>query len=202
MKKLFLILAIGSLLSSCQETEDPSESTILSKTELETLLFTREEEKMAHDVYWYASQKYGVPIFENIARSEISHTQAVLNLMAKYSVTDPLDGSTLPGQFTNPVLAQLYRKLTERADVSLASAMEVGLYIEDLDIRDLDQALTQTQRPDLIQVYENLRCGSTNHLRSFENLASGMGITYTPEFISQSEYTAIINADMSKCAFN
>lgn len=40
MKKLFLILTIGSLLSSCQETEDPSESTILSKIELETLLFT------------------------------------------------------------------------------------------------------------------------------------------------------------------
>lgn len=202
MKKLFLFLVFGAFLSSCQETETPARNTTLTEAELETLLFTREEEKLAHDVYLYAFQKYGTPIFQNIATSETSHTQSILNTMAKYNVPDPLNGSTVQGQFSDPVILQLYQDLTAQVDVSLVSAMEVGLFIEDLDIYDLDQALLETQKTDLIAVYQNLRCGSTNHMRSFENLASSLGVTYSPEFITLEEYTEIINSSAVKCGFN
>lgn len=202
MKKLFLFLVFGAFLSSCQETETPARNTTLTEAELETLLFTREEEKLAHDVYLYAFQKYGTLIFQNIATSETSHTQSILNTMAKYNVPDPLNGSTVQGQFSDPVILQLYQDLTAQVDVSLVSAMEVGLFIEDLDIYDLDQALLETQKTDLIAVYQNLRCGSTNHMRSFENLASSLGVTYSPEFITLEEYTEIINSSAVKCGFN
>ncbi len=202
MKKLLVLLAFSTFLGSCQESEEPQNTTILTDAELETLLFTREEEKMAHDVYGYAHQKYGTSIFQNIANSETSHTQAVLNIMLKYRVSDPLNGSTVQGQFSNPTIIQLYKDLTARVDISLASAMEVGLFIEDLDIYDLDQALDETRKADIINVYQSLRCGSTNHLRSFENQATGLGITYTPEFITNEEYNKIINRDPVKCSLN
>lgn len=201
MKKLFLFLVFGAFLSSCQETETPARNTTLTEAELETLLFTREEEKLAHDVYLYAFQKYGTPIFQNIATSETSHTQSILNTMAKYNVPDPLNGSTVQGQFSDLIILQLYQDLTAQVDVSLASGMEVGLFIEDLDIYDLDQALLETQKTELIAVYQNLRCGSTNHMRSFENLASSLGVTYSPEFITLEEYTEIINSSAVKCGF-
>lgn len=202
MKKLIFLFAFSSFLSSCQETEAPTPVTALTAAELETLLFTREEEKLAHDVYLYAFQKYGTPIFQNIANSETSHMQSILNTMVKYNIPDPLNGSTVQGQFSDPVLSQLYQDLTARVDISLASAMEVGLFIEDLDIYDLDQAIAETLKTDLISVYQNLRCGSTNHMRSFENQASGLGVNYIPEFISQEEYTEIINSNSLKCGVN
>jgi len=53
----------------CQEEINPAVKTGLSEAELSDLLFTREEEKLAHDVYTYAFEKYGVSIFQNISRS-------------------------------------------------------------------------------------------------------------------------------------
>lgn len=202
MKKLLLLFAFSAFLSSCQETEAPTPVTTLTEAELETLLFTREEEKLAQDVYRYAFQKYGTAIFQNIASSETSHAQAILTIMNKYNVLDPLNGSTVQGQFSNPILSQLYQDLTARVDISLASAMEVGLFIEDLDIFDLDQAIAETLKTDLIAVYQNLRCGSTNHMRSFENQASGLGVNYIPEFITLNDYTGIINSSAVKCGIN
>ena len=202
MKKLLILLAFSAFLGSCQESEEPQNTTTLTDAELETLLFTREEEKLAHDVYLYAFQKYGTFIFQNIGNSESSHIQSVLNLMLKYGISDPLNGSTVQGQFTDPVIIQLYQDLTARVDISLASAMEVGLYIEDLDIYDLDLAMAETQKADIINVYQSLRCGSTNHMRSFENQATGLGVSYTPEFITLDLFNEIINSSIVKCGSN
>lgn len=58
MKRLFLPVSLAVfLLSSCQEELSPVPDNTLSQNELETLLFTREEEKLAHDVYTYAFDK-------------------------------------------------------------------------------------------------------------------------------------------------
>jgi hypothetical protein len=200
MKRLLiLMLLMVGALGACNETEDPTVLPQLSEAELETLLFTREEEKLAHDVYVYAYSKYGNRVFDNIAASESQHVNAILNSMENFNVDDPLNGSETPGEFTITALQTLYRDLIARVNQSTSESLIVGLYIEDLDIRDLDQAISETDEPSLIQVYENLKCGSKNHMRSFESLASDVGITYSPEFISQSEYEAIINSPRTSC---
>lgn len=199
MKSLLAILILGLSLSSCQETEEPIVVNQLSSPELETLLFTREEEKLAHDVYIYAYSKYGNRVFENIAASESQHVSAILNSMKNFNVHDPLNGSETPGEFTIPVLQTLYGDLIARVNKSNNESLIVGLYIEDLDIRDLDLAISETDEPSLIQVYESLKCGSKNHMRSFESLASDAGIVYIPEFISQTDYNEIINSPRITC---
>jgi hypothetical protein len=195
---IFLLLAV----SSCQEAESPSDQLIISAEERQTLLFMREEEKLAHDVYIYAFDKYGLNIFQNIANSESSHVLSVLKVMETYQIQDPLSGSTILGEFTDPILNDLYSDLISRVDLSLNESILVGLFIEDLDVYDLENAISETDKLNISTLYANLKCGSKNHMRAFYDQATAAGITYTPEFISQSEYESIINSPKTGCNAN
>lgn len=50
----------------------------ISEQEKGSLIWMREEEKLAYDVYMALYQKWGLQIFSNIAASESTHTEAVL----------------------------------------------------------------------------------------------------------------------------
>jgi hypothetical protein len=63
----------------------------LSLQEEESLLFMREEEKLARDVYLYLYDIWEDQIFLNISNSEQQHTDAVLGLIKKYNLPDPAD---------------------------------------------------------------------------------------------------------------
>ncbi|MDF2157325.1 DUF2202 domain-containing protein [Algoriphagus sp. CAU 1675] len=204
MKRLFTLAFVLLSFASCNEDNDKDPVIVpqISNTVKETLLFTREEEKMAHDVYVYAYSKYDILAFQNIANSESQHVAAVLTNMDRLNLEDPLDGSTLEGEFTIPAIQTLYAELIERVDQSHQEALLVGLYIEDLDIKDLQDAIKETSDETLKSMYENLMCGSKNHMRSFEGLASFLDLTYTPEFITQAEYDLIISTPVTTCSSN
>lgn len=202
MKSLIVFILLLTTFSSCQEGEKPSPALILSESERQTLLFIREEEKLAHDVYTYAFEKYGVNVFQNIANSESNHVLSVLKIMDSYQISDPLLGSITIGEFTNPTLVDLYSVLIDRVDISLDESFIVGLLIEDLDINDLENAISETDKLNISTLYSNLECGSKNHMRAFYDQANAAGITYTPEFISQSEYSSIVNSPKTGCNAN
>jgi hypothetical protein len=75
----------------------------------------------------------------------------------------------------------------------------VGATIEDLDINDIDDFTINTTKPDLLNVYDNLLCGSKNHIRSFTTQLSSINVTYVPQFISFEEYNTILNSPNSGC---
>ncbi len=166
----------------------------LSAAEIEGLVFMREEEKLAHDVYLALYAKWGLPIFQNIAQSESSHMDAVKTLLARYGIADP--ASTRAGVFTDATLQQLYDQLVAQGNQSLAEALRVGAAIEEIDLLDLKTRSAQTDKADIKQVYDNLLRGSRNHLRSFvAQLQSQTGATYVPQHLTQAEYDAIINSN-------
>lgn len=173
----------------------PSES--ISDAELNGLLYMREEEKLARDVYTYLYEKWGLPIFSNIAQSEQTHTEAVRDLLVKYNVSDPVTDDSI-GVFTNADLQKLYTDLTNKGLVSVEEALKVGALIEDLDIYDLSQEIAKADNQDIIMVYENLTRGSENHLRSFTSQLTSRGENYTPEYITESEYNSIISTDTER----
>ncbi|MBT33962.1 MAG: hypothetical protein CMO01_30230, partial [Thalassobius sp.] len=136
MKKYVIIIAIGlSFLTSCDNEE--VEIDVLSNQEISDLLFLREEEKLARDVYMYSFNKYSQSIFTNISNSEQSHMNSVLSLLDKYGLTDPVTNNEA-GVFANEELQELYNQLTDLSDTSLSKALEVGANIEDLDIKDIE----------------------------------------------------------------
>jgi len=166
-------------------------TSALSDADAEGLFFMREEEKLARDVYLTLYEKWGLPIFQNIANAEQTHTDAVKTLIDRYDLPDPALDTEI-GVFTNPTLQELYDQLVDEGSKSLESALRVGVAIEEIDILDLEERRTDTV--DIQLVYDNLTKGSRNHLRSFvSTLEKQTGETYQPQYLSQAAYDAIIN---------
>lgn len=167
----------------------------LSPAELTSILFMREEEKLARDVYLKLNNKWGSNIFLNISNSEQTHMDAVLLLINKYGLTDPAVSNPV-GVFSQATLQNLYDQLLTLGNTNLSNAYQVGANIEDLDIYDLTNALKNIDNQDIRLVYDMLTKGSRNHMRSFYKNILNVGSTYIPQYITQSEFEAIINSPM------
>ncbi len=159
----------------------------LSDVEKEGLLFTREEEKLARDVYTVLAAKWGQRAFTAIAAAEQQHMDAVAFLLTRYELADPAAGKA-PGVFANARLQALYVSLVEKGSVSLVEAFVVGATIEDLDLADVEELIADADNLDVDTVMQNLAKGSRNHLRSFVALLAAAGATYVPQFLSPEEY--------------
>lgn len=166
----------------------------LSKAEADALLYMREEEKLAHDVYITLYDQWGVRVFSNIAASEQTHTDAVATLLDRYGLSDPTVGNAV-GEFADPALQTLYNQLVEQGSLSLADALKAGATIEEIDILDLEQRIAETDHADIQLVYERLLAGSANHLRAFTStLERQTGESYMPQYMLQADYDAILAA--------
>lgn len=166
----------------------------LTEEEIESLIYMREEEKLAHDVYLAFYDLYGLSIFKNIARSEQTHTDAVKRLLVTFELPDPADTSPA-GVFENTELQSLYDELIQIGSKSLADALKVGAAIEEIDILDLEESLAIVKNESIRRVYENLLKGSTNHLRAFtRTLEQNEGETYEPQYMEEDAYNDIVTA--------
>ncbi len=169
----------------------------LSEAEKDGILYMREEEKLARDVYQTLYEKWKLQIFSNIARSEQTHMSAVKLLIDKYGLEDPAEGKAV-GEFTDQKLQDLYNKLVEDGSKSIENALKVGAAIEEIDIIDLEKHISETNKEDIKIVYENLIKGSRNHLRAFTSTLTKYGVIYEPQYLSKDEYEQIINSPMEK----
>jgi hypothetical protein len=171
----------------------------ISTAEAASLTFMREEEKLANNVYkllgttWAAQTR----VFTNIANSEASHTEAIRQLLVRYTLADPA-ANLADGVFQNQTLQQLYNSLIAQGTLSYIDALKVGCAIEEIDILDLQNALVGIDNQDIIVVYNNLTLGSRNHLRSFVKSLSLVGITYVPQYLSPEAYLAIVSTPIER----
>lgn len=142
------------------------DSTPLTTRESGDILFMREEEQLAHDLYmrWYGM--YSIPVFSNIAASETMHVNEVQLLIDRYGLQGNRIGNASTG-YRNATIQSLYNSLAVQGDATPTGALEASLAVEERDIADLDHALAGTTRADIIQVYSNLRRGSENHKSAF-----------------------------------
>jgi hypothetical protein len=163
----------------------------ISASEAAGLVFMREEEKLARDVYLTFADMWGSRIFSNIAEAEQTHMDAVLGLIETHGLEDPV-GDNAIGVFIDPSLQQMYDDLVESGSVSAEAALEVGALIEEVDIEDLAVYLGSTVRDDIEQVYERLLSGSENHLRAFVSRLDTAGVGYEPSVLDVETYNAIL----------
>jgi len=181
----------------------PTVTSSLSATETATLLFVREEEKLARDVYLTMNDKWAQKVFLNIAtKSEQEHMDVMGTLVATYHLQDPVLDNTV-GAFTDPVLLGLYQDLVMRGSTSLVDGLQVGGFIEEFDINDLQEAIAEAQAgsnpADIIVAYTNLMCGSRNHLRSFVGQLANNGVKYQAQVVPQATVDAIVNSPEEQC---
>lgn len=141
-------------------------TTALTAKEAQDLIYLREEEKLARDVYLKMLEVWKATIFSNISSAEQIHTTRVKDLLSKYRIADPVVND-MPGVFTNPLFTSYYASLVQKGTLSYTDALEVGVLVEKMDIQDIDQMLLDTARTDVQQVLSNLRAASYNHLSAF-----------------------------------
>ena len=184
-------------------TFDPGDFGSLTSNEVDTLLFVREEEKLARDVYLQLYTQWGKNIFQNIAtKSEQKHMDAIKVLLDGYGLNDPVSSDAV-GAFTNTDIRNLYQQLLDRGMASMNEALQVGAYIEEYDIEDLQAAIQEavdgSNPAPIIETYTRLQCGSRNHLRSFVQQLEMSGITYQSQLLSQSAVDTIVDTDKETC---
>ena len=179
----------NSLISQLDFIE-PSD---LSETEAEELAYMREEEKLAHDLYVQFYEIWGQRVFTNIAAAELTHTNAVLALLDRYEIPDP--ASTEPGVFNNMELQNLHDYLLAVGSSSYINALIAAAIVEEVDILDLEAYLLDVEgNDDIVMVYQNLLSGSRNHLRAYVRNLERQGFYYSPSFLEQEAYDAIIGS--------
>jgi hypothetical protein len=173
------------ILSSCSDqvtgSLNSTESSELNKTELlvpgelsqeeaDGIIFMRQEEKVARDVYTILGQTWDLKIFENIKIAEQKHMDAVQKLIIKYNLTDPVINDEV-GVFADPAFQQMFDDFVLQGQQSIIEAMLVGQTIEEQDIAALENQLSFIDNQDLIKVYSNLKTASESHLFAFTNYA-------------------------------
>lgn len=193
----------------------------LDAAEATHLIFMREEEKLARDVYLVFGEMYqDNRIFDQIAMlSEQEHTTAVLSLLNRYGIPDPNPmADNLPesiGLFTGEVYGayflEKFNELIDWGSRSELDALYVGAFIEELDMHDIVVAptviaeadngidedgcgLVYTDESEIRRVYEHLLAGSENHLRAFVGQIEaviGEG-NYKAQYLTQEEVDAIL----------
>lgn len=175
------------------------EKADLTAEEAKGLLFMREEEKLARDVYTAIYEKWGIRMFSNIAASEQTHMDALAKMIARYGLEDPVKEDT-PGTFKDKTLKSLYNELVGKAEKSLGDALIVGVQIEELDIADLMKWIEATDNDDVKIVYQNLMKGSRNHLRSFYRQVERYGAVYISNYLNADLFGRIVTTPRERGA--
>ncbi len=170
----------------------------LSTKELPDLTFSREEEKLARDVYLSLYQKWGMKILKKVYRSERDHMKAVAVMLEKYELDDPV-GDNAVGVFADEALGSLYQDLVTAGSQSRVEALKVGVFIEEMNIADLHRMLRRADNLDADILYQNLAKGSRNHLRAFYRVLTKRGADYEPiQFLSEETFAAIVGSAPEK----
>ena len=189
------------------------------------MVFMREEEKLARDVYITLGDLYPEAIvFSNIDDAEQQHTTTVKNKLAKYNIDDPNTDDTV-GAFTGEdygwYFIEKYDLLVAWGEKSELDALYVGAFIEELDMLDIvqcpkvivdtqkkikdssDCGLNYTDNSDLQSMLESLLEGSKNHLRSYVgNIEAVSGeCSYEAQVLTQLEVDTILGR-VDECGYD
>lgn len=166
-------------MSSWKQSHNPSDLLVwvetqeLSEAEKEMLYYGYSEESLAHDMYMYFYELYGVQTFKNIADSEAEHKTAVKSLLDRYGLEVP----TWYGELTDE-----FESLKQEGSTSLLKALEVWVKIEMLDIEDIAETIRTTDNSDFKIIFTNIGWASYNHLRWFLSAITNSWLTTTIDY--------------------
>lgn len=165
-------------------------ATTLSADERQRILFIKEEEKAARDLYLSLYSQENLSIFQSIAQSEQRHMDSVKVLIDIFDLQDTVQEAR--GAFTNQSVKNLYDDLLQKGLKSPDDALRAGAFFEETSIIDLRRGLSDTKNQNIISVYEGLLTGSEKHLRSYVNALKDHGISYSPQHLNQKDFDEIM----------
>jgi len=150
----------------------PAATAVTDDTRAADLSYSRDEERMARDLYMLFGQTYGAAIFNRIAASEQQHFDAVGALLTSYAIADPAVGQPA-GTYADADVQKLYDQWKAQGLTSVQDAYAVGVVLEQTDIADLQGMLARNSEADVQRVFTHLLAGSQHHLDGFTNAVNG-----------------------------
>lgn len=169
---------------------------VLNNNEKEGILYMREEEKLARDIYETMFEKYNSNPFGNIRFSEQRHMDRMGMLITTYKLSDPVKSTKdVRGKFVNAGLQKLYNDLLKKGSISFTEVLKAGAAIEEIDIADLNKEFAKTDKEDIRSAYTALKQASEHHLNAFVGKLKMQGVDYKPVTLSQEEFDDIIAKD-------
>jgi len=200
-----------------ESTAVETDGIVLDVKEQSHLIFMREEEKLARDVYLTLGTMYpDSVIFGKIDDSEQTHANAVVAMLEKYGVDDPNTNDNV-GAYTGEdygwYFTEKYHLLVERASISELEALYVGAFIEELDMMDINQCpqvivetdngindvsecgKVYTDNADIARLYTALLDGSDNHLKGYvKNIEKYIGEgNYQAQILTQEQVDELLD---------
>lgn len=225
MKKKVVLASVAAALvvslSAEARNSGKGQQQELDYAESTHLVFMREEEKLARDVYLTFARDYpNQPVFQDIGEgSEQTHTDVIRDKLEDYGIPDPNpETDRLPtsiGVYTGAeygaYFTEKYNELVALGKRSELDALYVGALIEEIDMHDIVRCpkliveldngigedgcgLVYTDERPLQNTYRSLVDGSENHLRTFVGQIEaviGAG-NYEAQYISEEEVDAIL----------
>jgi hypothetical protein len=170
---LALALGAGTVALAQQPDPAPAPSGSVSEQLAADLVFSREEERLAGDLYELFADEYpDQRVFDHIQVSEDRHFEHVGALLTAYGLDDPSAG--LPaGTYADPELQALYDEWKAEGLQSAQDALEVGIELETQDIADLEAMIARTDDGAADAMFQRLLDGSERHLDAFTAAADG-----------------------------
>jgi hypothetical protein len=165
----------------------------LSSAEAQGLTTMRQEERLAHDVYSIDATLNPQAIFNDLSTAEETHASAMLLLLRRYQLPDPLAGLSR-GIYPDTTIQTLFTRFSLASEMGAVQALQAGAEIEELDVHDLTGQVALTDNADILMVYQHLMMASRNHLRELMKTLTQQGGSYTPQYLSQSEFDAIVDS--------
>jgi len=173
----------------CKAKDFPKQD--ISASEEKNLKYMRSEEKLAHDFYSMMFDKWGLRPFSNIKGAEERHMAAIKTMLDKYTIDDP-EKNYQVGVFSNNHIKSIYDDLLLKGNMTELDALKAGAEIEELDIKDLIDAINDTDNNDIKFVYNNLKRGSENHLNAFMRNINRRGGEYSPKHLDKNVFNEIL----------
>ena len=209
-------ISASTYVDADTSTDVVTDGIVLDVNEQTHLVFMREEEKLARDVYLTLGTMYpDSVIFGKIDDSEQKHLAAVKTMLEKYGVEDPNTNDNI-GAFTGEdygwYFTEKFNLLVERASISELEALYVGAFIEELDMMDINQCpevivetdngindvsecgKIYTDNSDISNLYGSLLDGSDSHLEGYvKNIEKYIGEgNYQAQVLSQEQVDEIL----------
>lgn len=173
---------VGDDAATCTDTAQGSSldggKLEQGRSEQAWLMYVREREKLARDVFWALDAQS--PVFELTAACEHRHTAMVAGLLRRCGYRDPTAGLGA-GQFTTSGATALYAEMVARGARSTVDALRVGAALEERELADLERARIDLVSPEVVRAFEQLIIDARNQREVFVGQLALLGEPYILE---------------------
>lgn len=155
-----------------------------------------QEEKLAYDLYGEFYERWSLNVFNAVQQREAKHVWCVEKIMDNYGFKHTANINT--GTYQDKEVQKIYDELTVKGCISDLSALEAAAFIKEKHISQLRSRIQLQSDGYIIKVIFLIEKAAQSHLIAFVKSIRLSGSDYKPVFLSDDEFSNIMNSDKNK----